>query len=658
MMHKEREAVPEIRLSIITPVFNNLLFTRQYLEAVVPELGGDAELIIVDDASTDDTQKHLASWKDSLKESLKGRIHILQNVENIGFLKSCNRGARIARGKYILFLNNDTVPHGGFADHLMRLAETDEKVGAVGAKLIYPDGRLQEAGGIVFRDGSAKNYGRYKTADMPQYNFIREVDYCSGACLLVRKALFDKVGGFDERFSPAYYEDTDLCFSIRQMGYKVLYQPLCVVKHHEGVSCGKDVYTSIKRYQEVNRVKFVEKWKCVLSQQFPPEERFYEMASDRRRGKNILVIYHQLPAHDRNSGALRLFNILKILTGQGHRLTFFAHRPQDDQNRYKVDLEQIGVMVAPLFKKGEGISMRTLKRRFFLKKFLALNPCDLVWFVHYDMGQHYLKLCRKYGKQTKLITDSVDVHFLREGRMAELLDDEKMMLRSLRTKRQELSIYGQSDLTIAITNEEKEMLMKELPQVRIEVIPNIHDIASKISGFHSRDHLLFVGGYGHPPNPDAVKYFNRDIFPLIKKEILRLNLFVVGQYIDALIKESGSNETIFTGPVDDLQSYMQSCRVFVAPLRFGAGLKGKIGEAMASGIPVVTTSIGAEGMNVVDGENILIGDTPGDFAERVIMVYSDEALWKKISSNAIRFVEENYSSRVIGRKIDDMIQNL
>ena len=234
------------------------------------------ELILVDDASPD----HAASLVDSVPG-----VRLIRLSKNVGYLGACNAGAAAARGRHLLLLNNDTEVRPGFLDALVRLLD-DKSVGVVGSKLVYPDGRLQEAGGIIFRDGTGWNYGRGESPSRFEYAFVREVDYCSGASLLVRGELWQSLGGFDERYSPAYYEDVDLCFSAREAGYRVLYQPASVVIHHEGASHGTDTASGTKRYQEINRHKFVDKWHDELAAQQLPHSGPV-VARDRCRGSRV-----------------------------------------------------------------------------------------------------------------------------------------------------------------------------------------------------------------------------------------------------------------------------------------------------------------------------------------------------------------------------------
>ena len=234
-----------LKASIIIPVFNKLEYTKQCIKALYDNTPIPLfELIIVNNASTDGTKEYL----DQLSQQVNN-IKVIHNQENLGFAKACNQGARIAEGRYLVFLNNDTVPLKGWLDALIETIEKDEKIGAVGTKLIYPDGRLQEAGSVIFNDGTGWNFGKGDEAHKDIYNEAYEVDYCSGACLLVRKDLFWKIGGFDERYSPAYYEDTDLCFALRKLGYKVVYCPRCEVIHFEGVTINENIHKDFKTMQ-------------------------------------------------------------------------------------------------------------------------------------------------------------------------------------------------------------------------------------------------------------------------------------------------------------------------------------------------------------------------------------------------------------------------
>jgi GT2 family glycosyltransferase/ubiquinone/menaquinone biosynthesis C-methylase UbiE len=268
----ENDSLKEPTVSIIIPVYNKLEYTEACLQQLHETLPAtfEGEIIVVDDCSSDETPLVLKSLSKQDK-----RLRILRNEQNLGFIRSSNRGAGEAKGEMLIFLNNDTLPQSGWLQPLLDVFQAHPNVGAVGGKLVFPNGILQEAGGVIFSDASGCNFGKFdKQIDAPLYSFLREVDYCSGALLATPKALFQELGGFDTRYVPAYYEDADYCFTLRNNGYKVFYQPESVVVHFEGISSGTDLSTGVKSYQAVNREKFAAKWAGVLKNQPQAPDRY------------------------------------------------------------------------------------------------------------------------------------------------------------------------------------------------------------------------------------------------------------------------------------------------------------------------------------------------------------------------------------------------
>jgi GT2 family glycosyltransferase len=265
-----REPLPSA--SIVIPSYNGVALTEACLDAIFETLPDklQVEVIVVDDCSGDDTQVRLAA-----RTQTEPRLKVLRNPQNCGFLMTCNRGASAAGNDIVILLNNDTLPQRGWLDALLRVFRERPDVGAVGGKLVYPDGRLQEAGGVVFRDGSAANFGRgdYHLED-PLYNYLREVDYVTGALIATPRELFNRLGQLDTHYRPIYYEETDYCFRIRREGLRVYYQPESVVIHLEGVTCGTDTNRGLKQYQVVNRQKFFDRWAAELQCRHPAPDRF------------------------------------------------------------------------------------------------------------------------------------------------------------------------------------------------------------------------------------------------------------------------------------------------------------------------------------------------------------------------------------------------
>jgi GT2 family glycosyltransferase len=272
---------PQPKISILLLTHNHAELLYRCLNSLLRCSSGNYEVIVIDNASTDETKLLLSRTEN---------VRVISNRKNAEFIYANNSGAGVARGDHLLFLNNDTESTQGWLSLLLETIESHPRCGVVGAKLVYPNGRLQEAGGIVWNDGTTFSYGRGDDPSKPEYNYVREVDYCSAACLLVRRDLFEQLGGFDERYVPAYYEDVDLCFGIRSLGYKVMYQPQSVVVHHESMSRPAE-----RRLQlvEANRAKFVEKWGEELKKRQPPLPGVKPVeirARDVRRGRRVLLI--------------------------------------------------------------------------------------------------------------------------------------------------------------------------------------------------------------------------------------------------------------------------------------------------------------------------------------------------------------------------------
>jgi GT2 family glycosyltransferase len=259
---KIKAALPSA--SIVIPSYNGIHFLEPCILALFETLPKHcmAEVIVVDDASTDDSAARLA-----LLAERDSRLQIIRNKINSGFIDACNRGAAEATADVIIFLNNDTIPLPGWLPPLLRLLRDQKDCGAVGGKLLFPNGRMQEAGGIVFRDGTGANFGKWDDPEDPLFNYVREVDYCSGALLATWRSLFLELGGLDTLYRPMYYDDSDFCFRVRAKGLKVYYQPASAIIHIEGGSSGTDENQSYKRYQGINRGKFIEKWALAMKRQ-------------------------------------------------------------------------------------------------------------------------------------------------------------------------------------------------------------------------------------------------------------------------------------------------------------------------------------------------------------------------------------------------------
>ena len=408
---------------------------------------------------------------------------MLRNAENLGFVGSCNAGAALARGEFVLFLNNDTVVTAGWLEALVRVFDEVPDAGLVGARLVYPDGRLQEAGGIIFNDGTGWNYGRFEDPDDTRFAFRREVDYCSGAAILLRRSLFEQLGRFDSRYAPAYYEDTDLAFAVRAAGLKVIYEPCARVVHFEGVTAGTDTASGMKRFQLVNHEKFVAKWATALQVQPAPGMPTH-LAATHRAGRRILILDATTPAPDQDSGSLRMVNLMRVLLGNGCHVTFMASN-RAWVERYTADLQRLGVEVLHHPHDSDPVA-------FFRARGSEL---DVILLSRHYVAAEFIGLARLYAGKARLIFDTVDLHYLREQRAAEMEHRPDLARVAERTRTQEIGIMRECDLTLVVSPVEKEVLARDAPAVSVDVLSNVHEIFGSRSAFADRRDLVFVGGF-------------------------------------------------------------------------------------------------------------------------------------------------------------------
>jgi GT2 family glycosyltransferase/glycosyltransferase involved in cell wall biosynthesis len=579
-------------------------------------------VIVVDDASSDATPQRLAD--------IAG-LRSLRNAQNLGFIGSCNAGAAAARGEYLLFLNNDTVVTAGWLEALVCCIGEAPDAGLVGARLVYPDGRLQEAGGIVFDDGSGWNYGRFEDPDDPRYGFRREVDYCSGAAILLRRDLFEKLGRFDTRYTPAYYEDTDLAFAVRAAGLKTYVEPAATVVHFEGITSGTDIASGTKRYQVINREKFLDKWKDALARQPVPGTAIIQAATHRAT-RRVLIVDATTPTPDQDSGSLRMVNLMRVLADLGCQVTFLPENRLFVE-RYTPALQALGVeaLYAPYAQD----PVRLLRERG--------REFDLVLLSRHYVAASFLGLVRLYAPRARLAFDTVDLHYLREQRAAELSGDAALARHAAATRAQELKLIREADVTLVVSPVEQELLSKDAPGARVDVLSNVHEVFGRGKPYAERNDLVFVGGFQHPPNTDAVGWFVADVFPRIRAELPDVRFHVIGSKVPDAIRALASEHVLVHGFVEDIAPYMEGCRISVAPLRYGAGVKGKVNMAMSHGLPVVATPIAVEGMHVSVGGDVLVAEEAEAFAREVVRLYRDESLWNTLAQNGLANVERYFS---------------
>ena len=625
------------RVAVIVPVYNNWSLTADCLRSLMmTSCSTPYRLVVVDDGSSDETAERL--------KEIPG-ITIAGDGTNHGFLRAVHAGVAATSEEFVVLLNNDTIVTDGWLDALVATAESDTTVGIVGSMLLYPDGILQEAGSLIFSDGRGINYGKGDIPARAWYQFPREVDYCSGASLLIRRQTWDATGGFDLDFAPAYYEETDLAFAARRAGYRVLYQPKSVVFHLEGESYGREENPQRTALLERNKARLLEKWGAEISQHAPPAVKNRAGAAWRSPRGRILVVDTNVPETDKDSGSIRMFEVVRVLRNLGYAVTFMSLK-QPPTEPYASQMRELEVEVL------DG-------RLNYVEEVNRLAPfLRVAIFSRPIVGEVMEPVVRKLAPSAKIIYDTVDLHYIREARRAELENSPEVKAEAERFEEIELGLVRRCDATLVVTGVEQRILEAAVPEAIIREVSNVHSPIPRHGSFDERRDILFVGNFNHLPNRDAVWWFVREIFPTVHEALPGVTFKIVGSHMPPDIASIASDGVEPVGWVHDLVPLYHTVRVVVAPLRYGAGIKGKLGESAAHGVPFVCTSIATEGTLMLHERDCLNADSAEDFATEVIRLYSDASLWETLSVNVQSAIERQCSPDVAAERFRELFSLL
>ncbi|WP_158320143.1 glycosyltransferase [Acidocella aminolytica] len=618
------EGKPDV--SIVIPVYGQLPYTLNCIESLfLHRTRYSIEIIIIDDCGPD---KVTAQY---IPQISKVRYH--RQAVNGGFINSCNCGGDLAHGKFVLMLNNDTRVVENWLDALVETFDLFPNVGLVGSKMCYADGSLQEAGGILWRDGSAWNYGRNDDPNRPQYCHARQVDYISGCSLLLKTSLWNELQGFDKHYTPAYAEDADLCLRVAAAGYEVWFQPQSRVVHYEGKTGGTNTTSGTKAYQVTNLKKLFLRWREELEDHRPNAEAPY-FERERKARKRILVIDSVTPTPNQDAGSVQTVLALRCARLLNYK-TYFV--PEDNwlfEPAYTPALMKEGIEC--------GYAPFDVKFENYIRRYGWMFDIVLAYRVSVLERTH--DLIRQYAPQAVLLYHVADLHYLRTEREAQLEGNQEKFREATLLKQKELNFITLADCTITHSTTEAEILSQELPDARVTVWPLMFDFFGTKSKFSERRDICFLGGYRHPPNVDAVKYFVKELFPLLREKISGIRFIIAGANPSHDVLALASSDVVVTGMVEDLREVFDKSRIFVCPLRVGAGAKGKIMSALSYGIPIVSTSVGVEGAGLQKDKHVLVADTAEDIIRDIVRLYNDEALWNLLSKNGQALMQEEFST--------------
>jgi GT2 family glycosyltransferase/glycosyltransferase involved in cell wall biosynthesis len=634
------------KVSIIIPVYNQVLHTLACLISLFESAPKACfEVIIADDCSTDETSTIFSKFSD--------RIRVIRTHGNLGFLKNCNHAAKAAKGEFVVFLNNDMVLLPDWLDSLVATISKDSECGMVGSKLLNLDGTLQEAGGIFWNDGSAWNYGRGQNPMAPEFNYKKEVDYCSGASICLRKEVWDSVGGFDVIYAPAYCEESDLAFRLRARGFKTIYQPRSVGIHLEGVSCGTDTTQGIKAYQVENQKKLMVRWSEVLKKEhFENGTNVFNARGKTKSKKSILFVDHYIPQHDRDAGSRTMLHIIERFIENGYNIIFWPENLHCD-TKYAQHFQEMGVLVL------YGHEFVTDFEVWFKANAQFLHG---VFLSRPQVADNVINTIRDHSK-LKVAFYGHDVHHLRLQRKIDIDPSDSTAIGEAKLlKEVENKIWGEVDVIYYPSQDEVDYVAKKsvvpISINKIRVLPPwaYHSFLSDVSAnLSERAGLLFVAGFSHTPNIEGALWFAKKVWPLVLKKYPSAKLTLAGSNPVPEITALRSDSVKVTGyiPDSELEALYRSSRVSIAPLLHGAGVKGKVVEALKFGLPVVTTPTGAQG--IPDSSQVIgIAESPDEMAQAILKLLKEDELWQKQSAASLQLIKNIYSTDAMWEPMKDL----
>jgi O-antigen biosynthesis protein len=607
-------------LSVILVVFNRFELTMRALASLRQNFAGAMELVVVDNASTDETIR--------LGDFVRG-AKIIRAPTNLGFLRAANLGLRQVSAPALLYLNNDIELGYGAVEMALRRLAGDVEIGAVGAKIVRTNGRLQEAGSILWNEGTAVGYMRDASPLAPEANFLRDVDFCSAVFLLCRTALVRQLGGFDEGFAPAYYEDADLCVRMIGAGYRVVYEPAASVTHLEFGSAGT-AEASMALMRRGRRI-FRKVHETFLQGQFAPAAQNLVAARGRSKKPRVLFIEDTVPLRRLGSGFVRSNDVVHAIAVAGFGVDVFPVNgaPYDVMRLYGELPDTAEVLADRDF---AGLAAFLEERRGIYQVIWVARTHNLARVLP------VLVAARLDLKRIKLVLDTEAVTSPREAMRAALNGEQFDAKAALAA---ECAVARKADVVLAVNAADAALLGKGKVK-NVVVLGTARAAQPTPAGFAVREGLLFVGAMHAPgsPNHDALRFYAEKIVPALVREFGEPPvLHVVGHVTrDVDLREFAGHKHIkLHGELSDVTPLYNAARLFVAPARFAAGTPYKIYEAASCGLPCVASTLLVTQLGW-GGDEILAAqlDDPAAFAQAVARLYRDEVLWLTLREGALR----------------------
>ncbi|MBB03145.1 MAG: glycosyl transferase family 2 [Planctomyces sp.] len=623
-------------VSIVLVLFNRAELTYWCLQSCLANIRTPFEIVIYDNGSTDQT----AALLDRLEN-----VKIIRDPDNVGYVKAVNRGAEASSGEYLLLLNNDTQLTAGSIETAIEDLKANPTIGGVGARLILPSGTLQEAGSIIWSDGSALGYCRGRQIEHYEAMFERPVDYCSAAFMMLRKADFDRFDGFDEGFSPAYYEEVDFCARLAEAGLRQHYNPKIVVLHYEFGSSGSS--DKALALQKRNRKRFVSRNTDYLARQYCNRTATpLEARTPTPKAKRLLFIEDRIPFTDLGSGFPRSNIMLHCMVELGYEVTLFP------MANYKIDWAEAYRDLPRSVEIVQGHDCPELhqfltERRGYYANLIISRPHNMA-----QLNELLTKDPELLG-DTRLVYDAEAVFTMRELERLRLIGVSVSEQKRQQMLDEELHLVERADAVLTVSSGEAELFRAQGKEVH--VLGHAHEIKEELlTPVSTRKGLLFVGAVHDKgsPNAKSLEWLCEDILPAMKQQSgSPADMTIAGMMLDDTQKYCRKHGCEVLGRVDDLSEVYCQARVFVAPTQFAAGIPLKIIEAAAHGVPVVATGILARQLGWNHEEQLLVADTEEEFAACCLRLLQDDQLWESIRAKALEAVARDYSREGIKRTL-------
>ena len=630
------------QVSVLLVLHNRAELTLGCIESLMAHRRVGLEVVIVDNASTDQTP--------ALLSRLRG-VQTIHSPENLGFLHACNAAARVAQGDYLLFLNNDTVVRPGSLAAALETITRDPSIGAVGGRLVFPDGRLQEAGSIIWNDGSCLGYGRNDSPWLPAYTFERDVDYCSAAFLLTPRSRFAALGGFDARYQPAYYEDADYCVRLWKAGARVVFEPRAIVTHVEFGSAASEARAVTMQLE--HRAAFVEAHRAWLEGQPAPALTRPRRASARSGARlRILMVDDRVPRRAMGFGFPRATALVSAMVELGHSVTLLPtsagdedpERAHDDiPRRVEVVGGDVSGRVRALFAERQGeYDVVLVSRPHNMAMLRARLGSPATWMA----GAAIVYDAEAVTAHRDVARRRLQGSSLTDAEAGRLVADEVALARDV-------------DAVMAVSEFERAAFDAACPG-RVHLIGHAVEPAPSPAPAEARREILFVGAFHElSPNGDAAVWFLTEVLPLVRERLGDgVRVTIAGPDPPEAIVRLQAPGVDVPGSVQDLGPLYNRARVFIAPTRFAAGIPLKVLDAAAHGVPAVVTPLLASQLSWTPGQDLLAAADPRGFADACVRLFEDDELWTSVRRAALARIERRFTRRMFTAALDAALDSV